>query len=139
MSTNALDPRGLPPGAILKDNEIAPRDLAALLQGTPGKTLVIDVRTKGEWETARIAGAVHVPLDELDSRLGELPLDSAQHVALLCHHGVRSLRGSDILRARGCAHDKSIFGGIDLWSRAIDANVPRYDRNRLTGGCTIRK
>lgn len=139
MSTSTLDSRGLPPGAALKANEIAPRDLAALLKGEPGRTLVIDVRTKGEWDTARIAGAVHVPVDELESRFEELPLDGARHVALLCHHGVRSLRGSDILRAKGCAHAKSIFGGIDLWSQAVDPGVPRYERSRLTGACTIRR
>ncbi len=139
MNTTNLDPRGLPHGAALKGNEISPRDAAALLKDNPGKALLIDVRTKAEWDVARVAGAVHVPIDELEGRLHELPLDEAEHITLLCYRGSRSLKGADLLKAKGYPGAKSIFGGIELWSQAVDAGVPRYDRNPITGACSLRK
>lgn len=38
--------------------------------------IVLDVRPKEEFDLGRIPGAVNVPLDELEKRLGELPADT---------------------------------------------------------------
>jgi rhodanese-related sulfurtransferase len=88
---------------------------------------LIDVREPFEFEAARIDGAELIPmntipehLDELRSRAAETPL------IVLCHHGVRSLNVVGWLRRQGVENCWSMQGGIDLWSLAIDPDVPRY-------------
>jgi rhodanese-related sulfurtransferase len=36
---------------------------------------VLDVREDHEWAAGRIAGAVHIPMDQVPTRLGELDRD----------------------------------------------------------------
>ena len=43
-----------------------------------------------------------------------------------CHHGGRSLRVTQFLRAKGYTAVSNVKGGIDAWSREVDASVPRY-------------
>ena len=49
-----------------------------------------------------------------------------QPIVVYCHHGVRSLYVTVALRRLGFQDVRSLAGGIDLWSRDIDASVPRY-------------
>lgn len=134
MSTN-LDHRGLPANASLRPDEISPRDFAQRMKDDPKSVLLIDVRTLEEWQTARLEGSVHVPLETIESRAEDLDLDSAKVVGILCHHGVRSLRAALALHHMGHTNALSIFGGIELWSVAVDPNIPRYSRDRMTGRC----
>jgi rhodanese-related sulfurtransferase len=52
--------------------EITPEELKRLSQG-PGKTLITDVRESSAFERETISGAIHIPLDQLKSRLKEIP------------------------------------------------------------------
>ena len=40
-----------------------------------GDAVLVDVRTKGTYESAHIAGAISVPSEEVPDRIGELPSD----------------------------------------------------------------
>ena len=40
-----------------------------------GEAVLVDVRTKGTFEAAHIAGAISLPSDEIPDRYGELPTD----------------------------------------------------------------
>jgi rhodanese-related sulfurtransferase len=53
-------------------------------------------------------------------------LDEDQPIAVLCHHGARSLSVANWLRQQGFSKAQSVAGGIDLWSRVIDPHIPRY-------------
>ena len=86
--------------------------------------LLVDVREPQEAEIARIDGARNIPLRELPARLSELPGHGA--IVTLCHHGPRSLKAREILKGAGFADVRSLAGGIDAWSREVDAEVPRY-------------
>ncbi len=124
-----LDPRGLPHGATLNAEwEIAPREFAARWRADPAKFLLLDVRLGPEWEIARVHGATHCPLHELEQHADDLELERYDLVATLCHGGVRSLTAASLLRDRGYPNARSIAGGIELWSWAVDHNVPRYER-----------
>lgn len=127
MSGSALDldDRGMPPGMPLhEDWEVTPRDAARLLREG---AVLIDVREESEWKTARVEGAILAPLGSLRERADDIEaLDDAAHVLVICHHGRRSLQGAAILREKGIAGAMSVAGGIDLWSVAVDAGVPRY-------------
>jgi len=42
-----------------------------------GRGVLVDVRDEASYQTAHIAGALHIPLAELAQRLGELPRDKS--------------------------------------------------------------
>jgi len=105
--------------------EISVADAAASLRG-PTPPLLLDCRTPDEHQTARIAGAVLIPMQELPDRLGELAGREAEPIIVHCHHGMRSLRVASWLRSRGFAAAQSMAGGIDAWTDEIDPAVPKY-------------
>ncbi|WP_409186266.1 ArsR/SmtB family transcription factor [Amycolatopsis sp. VS8301801F10] len=88
-----------------------------------GDALVLDVRPENEFEAGHIAGAVSVPLDELEDRLSELPAD--QEVVAYCRGEfcVLSYKAVRLLRARG-RKARRMSGGMLEWrseGRAIAA------------------
>ncbi|WP_370934566.1 ArsR/SmtB family transcription factor [Amycolatopsis sp. cg13] len=88
-----------------------------------GDALVLDVRPETEFEAGHIAGAVSVPLDELEDRLSELPAD--QEVVAYCRGEfcVLSYEAVRLLRARG-RQARRMSGGMLEWrseGRAIAA------------------
>jgi rhodanese-related sulfurtransferase len=60
---------------------------------------LVDVRAEHEWEAGRIAGAIHLPLDELVERGGEI--DKGRPVVLYCRGGNRSTMATEALSASG--------------------------------------
>ena len=76
---------------------------------------VVDVREDEEWTAGHIAGAVHVPLGQLEARLGEL--DPAQHLVTTCRSGKRSAEAHALLTAAGRRVD-DLEGGVQAWQSA---------------------
>lgn len=76
---------------------------------------VIDVRTDHEWEVGRIAGATHLPLDELAQRAGEV--DKERPVVLYCRGGNRSTMATAALADAGYDARK-LTEGIVGWVEA---------------------
>lgn len=125
MSSPALDDRGLPAGYPFRpDLELTPRQASDGLAA--GRLVLIDVRTPEEREAAQIPGSIHVPLHELQERADEIDAGAGGAVAVICHHGARSMKGALMLRALGFPAARSVAGGIDLWSIAVDPSIPRY-------------
>jgi rhodanese-related sulfurtransferase len=87
--------------------------------------LLLDVREPWEFDTAHISSATLIPMNEIPSRAFN-ELDEDQPIAVLCHHGARSLSVTVWLRNQGFSKAQSVAGGIDAWSRSIDPSVPRY-------------
>ena len=73
---------------------------------------LIDVRADHEWEAGRIAGASHIPLDELPQRTGEIERDRT--VVLYCRGGNRSSMATAALAEAGYDAAK-LTGGITGW------------------------
>ncbi|MFC6646878.1 rhodanese-like domain-containing protein [Granulicella cerasi] len=87
--------------------------------------LVLDVREGWEYETTHIPGSKLMPMQEVPSRAFN-ELDEDQHIAVLCHHGARSLSVANWLQQQGFSNARSVAGGIDLWAKVIDPKLPRY-------------
>ena len=83
----------------------------------------IDVRSPEEWQIARIEGFERVDR-ALVAELEALP--TGTELVFLCHHGMRSAAAAEHFRERGFANLWNVTGGIDAWSREVDADVPRY-------------
>jgi NADPH-dependent 2,4-dienoyl-CoA reductase/sulfur reductase-like enzyme/rhodanese-related sulfurtransferase len=81
---------------------------------------VVDVRTVREVETMPLAGAervIHIPLDELRDRIGEL--DPAAETVTSCGVGQRGYVAARILKQHGFADVKNLSGGATVRNRAV--------------------
>lgn len=126
MSDTSVNEHGLPEGRSPRaDYEISAREAKSRI-GEAG-FVIVDVRLASELDAARIDGALHIPLHELEQRADEIPAGAT--LATLCHHGMRSLKAALALRAMGWEQCVSIAGGIEAWSLSADPLVPRYERS----------
>jgi rhodanese-related sulfurtransferase len=75
--------------------------------------MLVDVRTEDEWGTGRIAGSVHIPMDQLVARLDEI----GDRVVCVCAVGTRSARVAQYLNAQG-REAVNLEGGIYAWAEA---------------------
>jgi len=104
--------------------EISVTDLKLLRDGGREFTL-LDVREPWEFQTAQIPDSKHMPMGDVPARF-QKELDPDTHIVVVCHHGVRSMNVTAWLRQQGFEKVQSLRGGIDRWSREIDASVPIY-------------
>lgn len=88
--------------------------------------VLIDCREQSEWNTARIEGAVLIPMSQWMESQSQLDEFKGKRVAVHCHHGGRSMRVTQWLRQNGFPEAQNMAGGIDAWSVHVDSNVPRY-------------
>jgi monothiol glutaredoxin len=84
---------------------------------------LVDVRTEGERELARIEGSRLLDqtyYDELARR--------ERHTLLVfqCHHGIRSQAAAEHFAGLGFEQVYNLQGGIDAWSRQVDPAIRRY-------------
>ena len=45
---------------------------------------------------------------------------------MYCHHGMRSLQATRILKGMGYKKVRNLAGGIDAWAAKFDEKMPRY-------------
>jgi rhodanese-related sulfurtransferase len=105
-----------PPNTNLAYQDLSVDDAKDLIDTTP--TLVIlDVRTVAEYAAEHIEGAVHIPVEELTSRITELDWIKEQHRATLvyCRSGVRSAQGAQILVEQGYTEVYNMLDGLLDW------------------------
>ncbi len=103
--------------------QLSPSDVAARL-ALPDAPVLVDVREGWEYERVHVPGSIHLPLNELPQRFGEL--DPMKEYALLCHHGMRSEMAAGFLQQRGFTRLINVDGGIDSWSATEDPSLHRY-------------
>jgi rhodanese-related sulfurtransferase len=74
---------------------------------------VLDVRRDDEYAEKRVPGVVHIPMDQLDARIDEIPRD--KKIWVLCAAGARSLRVAEALENAGF-DAVSVAGGTNQWA-----------------------
>ena len=89
---------------------VAPERVAELVAG--GEVELVDVRTAAEYEAGHVAGARHVPFDELAARSQEL--DRSRTLVLYCRSGGRSGAATQAFSASGW-EAQSMAGGLAGW------------------------
>lgn len=77
---------------------------------------VLDVREQSEWDEYHIPGTTLIPLNELASRVGEVPRD--RPIVVVCRSGNRSQEGGAILLDAGFSQVVSLAGGLKGWAAA---------------------
>jgi rhodanese-related sulfurtransferase len=75
---------------------------------------LLDVRQPEELaDDGAIAGSLNIPMDEVEERLGEIPID--RDIVVYCHIGARSAYVTKQLRALGYDRAVNLIGGYDAW------------------------
>jgi len=85
----------------------------------------LDVRPAEEWAQVHIANSTQIALDELQSRLSQLPQD--RDIVVVCLSGVRSKAGLALLQQAGFKQAFCLNGGIEAWKAAgypVEGNAP---------------
>jgi rhodanese-related sulfurtransferase len=95
--------------------QIDAQELSSKLNA-PKKPVVLDVRQPEEVSAEGIiAGALHIPMTELQARLGDVPREG--EIVAVCKRGQRSWNVAQWLRQQG--YDaSSLSGGLDAWRAA---------------------
>jgi len=84
---------------------------------------LLDVREAWELGIVSVPGIVHIPMNEVPDRLGEL--DPGVETVVLCRSGRRSLEVARLLQGHGFTV-ANLAGGILAWSRDVDPSLPTY-------------
>lgn len=80
------------------------------------KLFLLDVRTPDEFtQDGHVAQATLIPLQELETRVGELPADTP--IACICRSGNRSNTACTMLAGRGFTV-MNVEGGTNAWKAA---------------------
>jgi rhodanese-related sulfurtransferase len=93
--------------------------------GTHGATqlmnkdaLVLDVRETKELADGKLPSAVHIPLSELDKRVGEIAKHASRPVVAYCARGQRSRAAGGALSKAGFKDVYHLTGGLAAWRGA---------------------
>ncbi len=89
-------------------------DAVKLLEEKDSSYILIDVRTKSEFEADHAPMAVHIPVDELPNRYMEL--GQTTHIIAVCQAGGRSAAAAEFLTSIGCSEIYNVVGGMSSWS-----------------------
>jgi len=100
---------------------------------------LLDVRTPGEFESARIPGSHNVPLPVLPRYAARLASRSGVPLVVLCQTGARSRQAAEVLAPHG-VETLVLDGGLAAWQSSggqVEEGDPRWSLERqvrLTAG-----
>jgi rhodanese-related sulfurtransferase len=99
----------------MSEQGVPTTDIHSIPESIPDDLVVLDVRELHEWNAGHIDGAIHIPMSEMQVRVGEL--DPSVRTIVVCHMGGRSARVTSWLHAQG--HDvANLAGGMEMWEAA---------------------
>lgn len=92
--------------------------LSAATQIQETQIKVLDVREPSEFATGVIAGAMLMPLSQVEKRLAELDAFKNQPMYVVCGSGARSAQAVNFLSKNGFTKLTNIKGGMNAWRKA---------------------
>jgi rhodanese-related sulfurtransferase len=95
---------------LMDTARVSPGEVAS--RAKEGAVAVVDVRTVSEYRAGHIAGSLNVPMDEIESRLEDIPTEKP--VVVVCQSGQRS----EMVRGRLHGRLRELVcleGGMTAW------------------------
>ncbi len=109
---------------------ITPKELASLLDKSPEKIDLIDVRWTGEYAEVHIPAALNIPLHLLPLRMNEV--NKAKQVIFICRSGGRSSQACSLAESEGIKAYNLTWGMNDFESE-FPAKVIHGEKKKLFG------
>ena len=76
--------------------------------------ILIDVRTRSEYEAHHSPDALHIPIEELSAKISSLPQKSK--LIFICQAGERAVAAAELLRSVGSTEVFVVAGGMTNWN-----------------------
>jgi hydroxyacylglutathione hydrolase len=78
---------------------------------------LLDVRSEREWNAGHVAGAIHIPIGDVNARAADLSRDTP--IATICEGGYRSMLAASILMRAGFPNVLNVAGGMAAYRAAV--------------------
>ena len=117
------DASAVDPSEVATVRHVDSAEAVAFLESDTDKWLLLDVRTRSEFDADHAPMAIHIPVDELPQRAAEL--GQTDRVLCICQAGGRSQAAAEFLVSIGGHDIYNVLGGMSAWSGP-----------RVTGGVT---
>ncbi len=95
------------------------RDELKARQAKGQPTVLIDVRSPAEFAAGHIPGAINIPVDQVEARIGEIDkLRGKGEIVLYCRSGRRAGVAAGVLESRGYRGLRHLDGDFPAWQAA---------------------
>ena len=102
---------------------ICPKEVQKRLK-SKDDLVILDIREGYELDICGI-DAIHIPMEEVQSRLDELP--SEKNLIIMCRSGKRAMALANLLETDFEYNNVFVMeGGILRWKELIDSNLEAY-------------
>jgi rhodanese-related sulfurtransferase len=85
---------------------------------------LLDIRTREEFEAARIDGAILFTQEIMNEMLGRWP--RTDRLVIYDHLGAKSMDAAAYFLGHGFTSVRALRGGVDAWSQEVNPGVRRY-------------
>jgi rhodanese-related sulfurtransferase len=111
---------------------IANVDVAGAKKAIAAGAQVVDVRTEGEFQMGRIAGAINVPVDQVEGVAQSW--DREASYVVYCATGSRSIAAVETMRALGFKNVAHLAAGIQAWTDPLESGQQSSGQKIQTDG-----
>ena len=88
---------------------------------------LLDVRTPAELAMVKLPDSLDIPLNEVQSKVGEMAHLKDTPIVCMCHHGMRSAMAQSILLENGFTGVVNLIGGIHAYAVEVDDSLAVYE------------
>lgn len=102
-------------------HSISAMDLRTLMDTADARWQLVDVRESYEYAAGHIAGALNIPLKQLQT--GSVNLDRSGSLIFICRSGGRSAQACVWASNQGLTQALNLQGGMQTWKQTIDPQM----------------
>lgn len=103
-------------GVAFAGTMVTPAEVAQQIKQPKTAPYLLDVRTQEEFAEGHVPHAANIPVQELETRLAEVPKD--RDVVVYCRSGARATRAAALLREKGYTRISEMTGSMMAWDAA---------------------
>ncbi len=96
-----------------------PEEFAELLSSSADKSILVDVRTKAEFDSGHLKNAKLIDISSFDFLEKVKALDKSKNILLYCRSGNRSKVAGKMMKQLGFSHVYHLKNGILSWKGEI--------------------